>query len=137
MAQLTCPCGTRFDAESPRARYCSPKCRKRGSRAGLAVATNVRQMPRKEPAPAPEEIGSVVGAVIAELNEANALGSAAGLAAVKLAQLIDGASDFGSTSAAAWTREMRAALADAKSVAPAAGEDPLRRIEDARAKRRA
>lgn len=137
MAQLTCPCGTRFEAESPRARYCSGKCRKRGSRAGMKVAQNVRQMPRREPAPAPEEIGSVVGAVIAELNEANALQTAAGLAAVKLAQLIDGASDFGSTSAAAWTREMRAALADAKAVAPTSEEDPLRSLEAARAKRRA
>ena len=135
MATVTCPCGTRFDATSPRAVYCSPRCRKRGSRAGVqAVPTAPKVVTLPPPADTPE-VPSVTGAVIAELAEANALRSAAGLAAVRLAQLIDSATLLAGSSAAAWTREMRAALAEAKSGAPATEADPLDELERKRASR--
>lgn len=103
----------------------------------LARSTR-RDDPPSPPAP-PEvaELGSVTGAVIAELAEANALGSAAGLTAVKLAQLIDAATPMVGTSLAGWTREMRAALDAAKGSAPAVEEDPLDELERKRAARRA
>ena len=81
-------------------------------------------------------LGSVTVAVIAELSEANALGSPAGLAAVKLAQLIDSATLMQGTSVAAWTREMRAALDAAKGTAEPAEVDPLDELERKRADRR-
>lgn len=78
--------------------------------------------------PEPDEIPSVVGAVIAELREADALGSAPGLVAVKLAQLIDSATLASGAAPASWAREMRAALAEAKQGAPAAEDDPVERF---------
>ena len=135
MAQVTCPCGARFEAKSPRAVYCSDRCKKRGYRAGLKSSRTTDPTP----APPPEvaELGSVTGAVIAELAEANALGSAAGLTAVKLAGLIDAASPMVGQSVAGWAREMRAALDAAKGSAPAVEEDPLDELERKRAARRA
>lgn len=135
--QVTCPCGTRFEAKSPRATYCSATCRKRGSRAGVRVERPVRSLPAA-PAPVPDDVDipSVTGAVIADLSEANALKSPAGLAAVRLAQLIDAASPMQGSSVAAWTKEMRASLADAKAVAPAQEEDPIDDLERKRAARR-
>ena len=139
MATVTCPCGKRFEASSPRAVYCSPRCRKRGSRAGVAVvapAAKAAAAPRPDPDPG-EAIATVTGAVIAELDAANALKSAAGLAAVRLAQMIDSATLMAGSSVAAWTREMRASLAEAKqSAEPAEAQDPLDELEAKRAGRR-
>lgn len=141
MRTVTCPCGTQFEASSPRATYCSPTCRKRGSRAGV-VATQrpakLRPTPVQTPAPTEDpvvEVPTVTGAVIADLAESNALQSPAGLAAVRLAQLIDSATLMAGSSAAAWVREMRAALAEAKSAAPSEGADPLDELEKRRARR--
>ena len=135
MAAVTCPCGTRFEASSPRAVYCSPKCRKRGSRAGVqAVATKPTKA--APPPPSPEvDAPSVTGAVIAELAAAGSLGSAAGLSAVRLAQLIDMATVMSGSSAAAWTREMRAALAEATANGDAEEADPIDELERKRAAR--
>jgi hypothetical protein len=77
----------------------------------------------------------VTGAVIADLSAANALHSPAGLAAVRLAQLIDAATLMQGSSSAAWVREMRAALAEAKSGAPESEVDPLDELERRRASR--
>ena len=142
MADVTCPCGARFDAASPRAVYCSAKCRKRGSRAGLVAVrpAPVSTMPAPPTPPVPAAdgsgLGSVVAAVVAELRDANALTSAEGLAAVKLAELIDYATPMQGSSVAAWTREMRAALASAKQTAPVSEEDPIDDLERRRASRR-
>lgn len=134
---VTCPCGARFEASSPRAVYCSPRCRKRGSRAGVAAVPQKRTPhPAPEPPDLPDSVQSVTGSVVAELTAANALGSAAGLAAVKLAQLIDSATLMQGAAVAAWTREMRAALVEAKAGAPAAEADPLDELERRRAERR-
>lgn len=132
MSQVTCPCGQRFDATSPRARYCSATCRKRGSRAGLRVApvsSPAAAAPPLDEAPPVAEVGSVVAATIADLSDAGALGTPAGLAAVKLAQLVDGAGSLAGSSVAAWVREMRAALAEAKQKAPAQEVDPIDELE--------
>lgn len=132
----TCPCGTRFESQSPRAVYCSPTCRKRASRAGVVVMPNVKSRPESPPMVAPEvEVPTVTGAVIAELGKANAMGSPAGLAAVKLAQLIDSASLASGPAVSGWTREMRAALAEAKGVAEPAEADPIDELEKKRAAR--
>lgn len=132
----TCPCGKSFDARSPRAVYCSPTCRKRASRAGVVVMPNVKSRPMSPPMPEPDvEVPSVTGAVIAELGKANAMGSPAGLAAVKLAQLIDSASLASGPAVSGWTREMRAALAEAKAVAEPVEVDPIDELEKRRASR--
>lgn len=82
------------------------------------------------------ERSSVTAAVIAELDEANALGSASGLAAVKLAQLIDSATLMQGASVAAWTKELRASIEQALTKAPAVEVDPIDEIERKRAERR-
>lgn len=158
MKRVTCICGTEF--HSPRGRqYCSEKCRKRIWRAKQDKPSNVRRLPlpdRAEPkrkrvtpldAPgklptvdegAPEacEPESVTARVTAELAAANALETANGALALKLAAMIDQADVFGGggSHVAGWSREMRAALATATADAPVAAEDdPIER----RAKRRA
>jgi len=137
---VTCPaCGDDFEARSPRATYCSPRCRQRASRAGARVRkpakpAKVASLP--PPATDTPEVPSVTGAAIAELAEANALHSAAGLAAVRLAQLVDSATLMSASAPAAWVREMRAALAEAKQAAPATESDPIDDLERKRAARR-
>lgn len=135
MAAVTCPCGTRFEASSPRAVYCSARCRKRGNRAGVQAAPTRAAPMVALPAVDAPEVPTVVGAVIAELRDANALQSAAGLAAVRLAQLIDAATLMQGSSVAAWAREMRAALAEARGAAEPAEVDPLDELERKRASR--
>lgn len=133
MAKLiTCPCGARFEAVNGNARYCSATCRKRGSRAGLRLAKPATIAVLPEPS---VEVGSVVAATIADLQESSALDTPAGLAAVKLAQLIDGATLMQGSSVAAWVREMRAAIAEAKQAPPVEERNPLaemKRRRDAR-----
>ena len=136
--QVTCPCGTRFDATSPRATYCSARCRKRGSRAGLVSAVPSPPPPAPRPsAPDDADLPSVVGAVIAELAEANALHTPSGLAACRLAQLIDAASPMQGSSVAAWVKELRAAIADARAASPAEEADPIDELGRRRAARHA
>ena len=137
MRSVLCPCGTRFEASSPRATYCSARCRKRASTAGMRLAKpSRRDEAPAAPMPAVPDLGSVTAAAIAELSEANALGSPAGLAAVKLAQLIDQATPMVGASVAGWSREMRAALDAAKGTAEPAEVDPLDELERKRAGRR-
>lgn len=134
MAQVTCPCGTRFEAKSARAVYCSDRCKKRGYRAGLKAAPAGPAEPA--PLPVPDvDVPSVTGAVIAELRDANALTSAAGLAAVRLAQLIDSSSVMSGAAVSGWVREMRAALAEARAESPAEEVDPIDELERKRAAR--
>lgn len=83
-----------------------------------------------------EAVPSVVRATIAELADAGALSCAAGLAAVQLARLIDSATPMMGSSVAAWTRELRACLAEAKQAAPQQELDPLDELERKRATRR-
>lgn len=134
MNTVTCPCGARFEARSPRAVYCSPRCRKRGNRAGVTAAP-IRPKAATQPPADVAEVPSVTGAVIADLAAANALQSPAGLAAVRLAQLIDAATLMSGSSVAAWVREMRAALDDAKREAPTQERDPIDELERRRASR--
>jgi hypothetical protein len=87
------------------------------------------------PPPVDADVPSLVGSVIADLSAAGALGSPAGLAAVKLAQLVDGSTQVNGSAPATWVREMRAALAEAKSMAPSEDVDPLDELEKRRARR--
>lgn len=138
MPAVTCVCGTTFEAKSTRAVYCSPLCRKRGSRAGLRSVKSSPSPADATPAPPVDvsDVGSVTGAAISQLAKAGALESPVGLAAVKLAQLIDSASPLNGTSVAGWTKEMRAALAEATAAAPPAEDDPIDELERKRAKHR-
>lgn len=124
---VTCPCGARFEAKSRRAAYCSPRCRKRASRAGVpAQPAPVDRAPTAVPA------GSVARAVAAELDAANAGTTALGLAAVRLAELVDEATPEMGTCVASWAREMRATLAEAVKQAPAQAGDPLDELMERR-----
>lgn len=127
VASVVCPCGTTFEAQSKRATYCSATCRKRGSRAGLRLAQPTALPSAQVEAP---EVGSVVVSVITDLGAA--VNTPAGLAAVKLAQLVDGATLMQGSSVAAWVREMRAAIAEAKQAAPSEDVDPIDELEKKR-----
>lgn len=153
MAGVTveCPCGTRFHARSSRARYCSAKCRQRALRAAKQAANpmpKVAKPAKRAPkprakvvravakvSPTVETVGPVAEAVLAELLESDAVDSAAGRAALKLALLVDDATMFGGASVAGWVREMRAALAEARAVAPPQEADPIDELERRRATR--
>ena len=136
MRSVTCPCGTQFEPGNGKAKYCSGACRKRASRAGIRAKVKPAEKRTPTPAPLDAEVPTVVGAVIADLAAANALATPSGLAAVKLAQLIDGATLHSGSSPAAWVREMRSAVAEAKSGAPAAERDPIDEMEAKRRERR-
>lgn len=130
MPQVTCICGLDFESANPRARYCSPTCRKRASRAGISIPT-VPTAPR----PPRVLVESVVDATRVELEAVGALDSAAGRVALTLAALIDGATVATGSAAASLAKEMRAALAEAKKSAPQAVSDPLDELEERRARR--
>ena len=140
MARTCDACGADFDARSPRARFCSDKCRSRARyrREVLgqpeAVASPKPKRTRKAKAAAePDAPVGALGAVLAELQAAGRLDSSAGQAAVALARRIDDGAES-SSGLAALTREMRAAMAEALSRVEASGDalDELRARREAR-----
>jgi len=79
---VTCTCGTTFQAKNPRARYCSDRCRKRRQRGGLVV-----ELPA---APVVEhELGAVAAATQRELEQAGRFDSALGQACMAMARRLD------------------------------------------------
>lgn len=139
MARTCDACGADFDARSPRARFCSDKCRSRaryrrevlGQPEAVAAPKPKRTRKSKaEPEPIPT---GTLGAVVAELQAAGRLDSSAGQAAVALARRIDDGAES-SAGLAALTREMRAAMAEALARAEASGDalDELRARREAR-----
>lgn len=117
-------CGETYEAKRRTSKFCSDRCRVRGSRGALAA---VRDLPLAEP-PA-GEARALVSAVERELVAADRLDSALGQAARALAVRIESGVDTGAA-VASLTKELRATLAEAtKGVAPEESAlDRLRRM---------
>jgi hypothetical protein len=133
MAALTCPCGAEFVATSPRARYCSDKCRKRSKRSGADVV-ELPTTPTQEPSEAPR-LGPIATAAARELSEAGRLDSALGQTALALACRLDGGRMETGAAYASLSKEFEAKLAAATRGGGAASS-PLQ-LQDELASRRA
>lgn len=87
MTAVACAvCGVRFDAKSPRARYCSDRCRKRRSRDPEPVSS--------EPSPESVQVGpgpveAKTRADVAALVTAHPMGEALAEAAFAMARIVD------------------------------------------------
>lgn len=136
----SCPCGERFEAKRPSAKYCSDRCRKRAQRkpGGTVVAFGVVQAPPSEPEK-PAGTGPLETAAHTELAAVDRAETMAGAVALTLARRIDHASAAETGSAfAALTKELRAAMTAAMAGAEQAadGIDELRaHVERKRAAR--
>jgi len=80
----SCPCGADLSGQSPLARYCSDRCRKRASRSPGWLARGSSR-PRRKPRNWPQ----LEAATAAELRQMGAERSSAGLAVLKLARALD------------------------------------------------
>jgi hypothetical protein len=80
---VTCSCGTTFQAKNPRARYCSDRCRKRRQRGGTVVELPT---PDGEPESKP---GPVAEATARELEAVGRLDTALGQACMTMARRLD------------------------------------------------
>lgn len=126
--EVTCTCGTVFEARHPKARYCSDRCRKRK---GKAEAT-VTALPTIEQGERPA--GGVERATIQALTDAGRLDSPLGQVCLALARRLDfPALDTGSAVAAV-ARQLEAALASATRGSGAASSP--QQLQDELAERR-
>ena len=80
---VTCTCGTAFEARDKRAKYCSDRCRKRAQRGGQVV-----DLPT-EPRETSRQCGEVEKATRKELESAGRLDTALGQACLTLARRLD------------------------------------------------
>lgn len=128
MSRACVACGASFEAQRDSARYCSAKCRKRGSRGGL---TGVVVEP-----PAPRVVtGAMVEATRARLVEAGVLDTMEGQAALLIAERMESGNDTGS-GIAALNREL-AATVDRALSQRAAAADPMDELRARRERRNA
>jgi hypothetical protein len=128
---VTCSCGTTFQAKSPRARYCSDRCRKRRQRGGADVVELKTEPAANEERP----LGPVAAATSRELTEAGRLDSALGQACMAMAHRLDRPGvDTGSALASVAARLESLLTAATKGVAKATSPQQLR---DELAERRA
>lgn len=112
---VTCPCGTTFQARSAKARYCSDRCRKRTGKAAKVVELNAERA-----AAAGGAAGSVEKATARDLADAGRLDSTLGQACLVLARRLDSPGlDTGSAMSAVAAR-LEAMLASATRGAGAA-----------------
>lgn len=111
-ARVCAVCGASMQGRSPRARFCSDRCRGRARRHRDLVASP----------PGVSAEGALVEATRAELGAGRGLDSAAGQAALVLAGRIDSGADSG-TGLAALVREWRACVDDALRASSPAGDD--------------
>jgi hypothetical protein len=79
---VTCVCGTVFQARNPRAKFCSDRCRKRRQRGGDVITL-------PDPATDQPPQGSVATATERELTEAGRLETALGQACMAMANRLD------------------------------------------------
>lgn len=107
-------CGEPFEAKSPRAKYCSPKCRKSANR--RPTKTGAAE-PEQTSEPQGFTVGQLLGQVIADLEKAEVLNTIPGRAAVALAYRVESPMETGSA-AAAMTRELSRLVDEAKALAP-------------------
>lgn len=127
--RVTCSaCGLGFDAKSPQARYCSARCRQRGSRAGRASVSQIM-------APKPSGVdGPLTAATRQALVSAGREGSPHGIAALLLAQRLDHPTGDTGSAVASMVREHRATLEQATRGVALVGDplDELRARRDAK-----
>lgn len=116
-------CGVRFEAQRPTAKYCSPRCRTRASRApkGAAPAGAATV------SPLPSAIGGVAGATRGELERLGRLDTPEGQAVLVLAGRLDRSDQETGAGLAALTREFRAAY-EAATASAGEQEDELDEI---------
>ena len=120
-------CGTAFDAQRASARFCSDRCRKRVARSG-APRPQLRVVTEPEPRQRPD--GSLLGAVLIALEEAQVLDTPGGRLAVSIATRLDDPNSTDSGSAvAALSRELRAVMAEATARSEKSSS-PLDRIRE-------
>lgn len=118
-------CETSFEAKSPRATYCSPTCRKRGSRAGVKASVEPIRPPSDPDADPP-----LLAATRRELEEAGVADTGLGQQAIELARRMSDPRAMG-LSVAPISKELRQVKAEALMVAPAASSlDELRLRRD-------
>lgn len=118
--RVTCPCGQAFDARSPRAKFCSDRCRKQASRGG-----EVRTIRPQPPQPQPT-VGTVESEVARELEEAGRLDSALGAQCVALARRIDAPGADTGSAVAAVSKQLTALMAEATRGLKATSPQQLR-----------
>jgi hypothetical protein len=103
-------CRVPFEAQRVAAKYCSPRCRVRATRARAAgqdgTAVSVAE-------PSPATPAGVEAAITAELAAAGRTATSSGQSALALARRIDAGAGEPGSALAAMVRELRAALADA------------------------
>jgi hypothetical protein len=116
-------CGTSFEAQSPRATYCSAACRKRGSRAGVKASVEPIRVD-------PDEVAPLLEATKRELEAAGVANTALGQQAIELARRMSDPRAMG-LSVAPISKELRSVMAEAMKDAPvASGLDELRARRD-------
>ena len=119
MDRVCAICGTAFEAQSYRARYCSPRCRQRAHRGAQEVA-DVVSIPSL--ADRPESITTAVTAV---LEASGATGSPLGQLALLLARRLDTPGLDSGSSVAATSRELMRVLRQVEADAKRTGPNPL------------
>lgn len=125
---VTCPCGTTFQAKSARAKYCSDRCRKRSQRSGEVVplpTTTTAAGP--EPAP---PMGPVLASTIKDLTDAGRLDTTLGQVCLALARRVDSPGMDTGSSFRSVVQELKVTLAEAtrgtgKATAPQQLQDEL------------
>lgn len=135
MRHLVCEgCGDAMpEAVNPNRRWCSDRCRKRASRAGIASA---RTSPRP-PATPLRPVSGLLDAVTAELEAAKRLHTVGGQLALELARRITDAPPM-NTGVAALSKQLTVTMAQALSGAERPGRDPVDQLKKRRdSKRRA
>ena len=116
-------CGSSFEAKSPRATYCSPACRKRGSRAGVKASVEPIR-------PESDAVAPLLEATRRELEAAGVAETALGQQAIELARRMSDPRAMG-LSVAPISKELRSVMAEAMKDAPTASSlDELRARRD-------
>lgn len=115
------------DAQNPNRRWCSDRCRKRASRAGISSS---RTSPARPPAAPLREVSGLLDAVTAELTAAERINTVGGQLAIELARRIADAPPM-NTGVAALSKQLTAVMAQALT-----GAKPTRDPVDELKKRR-
>lgn len=119
-------CGKTYSTKSVKSKYCGPGCRSRvsrrpgnipahlGHKALDSVADNGK--PAASSAPPPPEYDSLADQIKASLDQAQAMNTISGMAALRIAQQIDRGGDSGSA-VATLTKELSRLVVEAKAEA--------------------
>ena len=122
--RLTCAsCGDDFEPQRATAKYCSGKCRKRAADARSRTG-NVVTLTRSASAPAAADHSQGIGAAMLAEFDAAALSTTTGAIALKLAGDVD-LVNAGAPGYAATVAQLRAVVADLRTLAAPAKANPL------------